>query len=33
MAISAKQVQALRRNLDHRVIRRREAHGRELLCI
>ena len=30
MGFSAKQVQALRRNLDHRHIRTREAHGREL---
>jgi hypothetical protein len=30
MGFSAKQVQALRRNLDHRYIRTREAHGREL---
>ena len=30
MAFSAKQVQALRRNLDHRHVRTREAHGREL---
>lgn len=30
MGFSAKQVQALRRNLDHRYVRTREAHGREL---
>ncbi len=30
MGFSARQVQALRRNLDHRHIRTREAHGREL---
>jgi len=30
MGFSAKQVQALRRNIDHRHIRTREAHGREL---
>ena len=30
MGFSAKQVQALRRNPDHRHIRTREAHGREL---
>ena len=30
MGFSAKQVQALRRNLDHRHVRTREAHGREL---
>jgi hypothetical protein len=30
MGFSTKQVQALRRNLDHRNIRTREAHGREL---
>jgi hypothetical protein len=33
MGFSAKQVQALRRNLDHRYIRTREAHGRELSYI
>ncbi len=33
MGFSAKQVQALRRNLDHRYIRTREAHGRELYYI
>jgi len=33
MGFSAKQVQALRRNLDHRHIRTREAHGRELSYI
>ena len=30
MGFSAKQVQALRRNIDHRHVRTREAHGREL---
>ena len=30
MGFSARQVQALRRNLDHRYVRTREAHGREL---
>jgi hypothetical protein len=30
MGFSARQAQALRRNLDHRYIRTREAHGREL---
>jgi len=33
MGFSAKQVLALRRNLDHRYIRTREAHGRELSYI
>jgi Rad52/22 family double-strand break repair protein len=33
MGFSAKQVQALRRNLDHRHVRTREAHGRELFYI
>src|ERR1017187_1752161 len=33
MGFSAKQVQALRRNLDHRYIRTREANGRELYYI
>jgi Rad52/22 family double-strand break repair protein len=33
MGLSAKQVQALRRNLDSRHIRTREAHGRELAYI
>ena len=33
MGFSAKQVQALRRNLDHRNVRTREAHGRELSYI
>jgi recombination DNA repair RAD52 pathway protein len=33
MGFSAKQVQALKRNLDHRRIRRRQANGRELLYI
>jgi DNA recombination protein Rad52 len=33
MGFSAKQVQALRRNLDHRYIRTREANGRELSYI
>jgi hypothetical protein len=33
MGFSAKQVQALRRNLDHRHIRTREANGRELSYI
>jgi hypothetical protein len=33
MGFSAKQVQALRRNLDHRHIRTREAHGRELFYV
>ncbi len=33
MGFSAKQVQALRRNLDHRYIRTRGAHGRELYYI
>ena len=31
MGFSAKQVQALRRQPDHRHIRTREAHGRELI--
>ena len=30
MGFSAKQLQALRRNIDHRHVRTREAHGREL---
>src|SRR5262249_25732934 len=30
MGFSAKQVKALRRNLDHRYVRTREANGREL---
>jgi hypothetical protein len=30
MGFSTKQVQALRRNLDHRYVRTRQAHGREL---
>ena len=30
MDFSARQVQALRRNLDHRHVRTREARGREL---
>src|SRR5664279_6149172 len=30
MGFTAKQVQVLRRNLDHRYVRTREAHGREL---
>jgi hypothetical protein len=33
MGFSAKQVQALRRNLDHRHVRTREAHGRELFYV
>jgi hypothetical protein len=33
MGFSAKQVQALRRNLDHRHVRTREAYGRELSYI
>ena len=33
MGFSAKQVQALRRNLDHRYVRTREANGRELSYI
>jgi recombination DNA repair RAD52 pathway protein len=33
MGFSTKQVQALQRNLDHRYIRTREAHGRELSYI
>jgi Rad52/22 family double-strand break repair protein len=33
MAFSAKQVKALRRNLDHRYVRTREANGRELSYI
>jgi len=33
MGFSAKQVQALRRNLDHRNVRTREAHGRALYYI
>jgi recombination DNA repair RAD52 pathway protein len=33
MGFSAKQVQALRRNLDHRHVRTREANGRELFYI
>ena len=33
MGFSAKQVQALRRNLNHRHIRTREANGRELSYI
>ena len=33
MGFSAKQVQALRRNLDHRHVRTREAHGREFSYI
>ena len=33
MGFSAKQVKALRRNLDHRYIRTREANGRELSYI
>jgi Rad52/22 family double-strand break repair protein len=33
MGFSAKQVKALRRNLDHRYVRTREAHGRELSYI
>jgi DNA recombination protein Rad52 len=33
MGFSAKQVKALRRNLDHRYVRRREANGRELSYI
>ena len=33
MGFSAKQVKALRRNLDHRYIRTREANGRELTYI
>src|SRR5262245_60085894 len=33
MAFSAKQVKALKRNLDHRYVRTREANGRELSYI
>jgi Rad52/22 family double-strand break repair protein len=33
MGFSVKQVQALRRNLDHRLVRTREAHGRELFYL
>ena len=33
MGFSAKQLQALRRNVDHRHVRTREAHGRELSYI
>ena len=33
MGFSARQVQALRRNLDHRHVRTREAHGRELFYV
>jgi Rad52/22 family double-strand break repair protein len=33
MGFSAKQVLALRRNLDHRQVRTREAHGRELFYV
>ena len=33
MGFSAKQVKALRRNLDHRCVRTREANGRELSYI
>lgn len=33
MGFSAKQVKALRRNLDHRYVRKREANGRELSYI
>jgi hypothetical protein len=33
MGFTAKQVQALRRNLDHRHVRTREAHGRELFYV
>ncbi len=33
MGFSAKQTQALRRNLDHRYVRTREAHGREISYI
>jgi hypothetical protein len=33
MAFSAKQVKTLRRNLDHRYVRTREANGRELSYI
>ncbi|MGA7312013.1 MAG: Rad52/Rad22 family DNA repair protein, partial [Pseudolabrys sp.] len=33
MGFSAKQVQALRRKLDHRHVRTREANGRELSYI
>ena len=33
MGFSAKQVLALRRNLDHRHVRTREAHGRELFYV
>jgi len=33
MGFSAKQVKALRRNLDHRYVRTREANGRELSYI
>jgi hypothetical protein len=33
MGFSAKQVQALRRNIDHRYVRTHEAHGRELAYV
>ena len=33
MGFSAKQVKALRRNLDHRYVRTREANGREFSYI
>ena len=33
MGLSAKQVQALRRNLDHRYVRTRESNGRALAFI
>ena len=33
MGFSTRQVQALRRNLDHRHVRIREAHGRELFYV
>ena len=33
MGFSTKQVKALRRNLDHRHVRTREANGRELFYI
>ena len=33
MAFSARQVQALRRNLDHRYVRTRESNGRALYYI
>ena len=33
MGFSAKQVKSLRRNLDHRSVRTREANGRELSYI